>query len=435
MSDNSVLSAIGDIDDDETALLSLISVYASGNQKSRSKAAEICTGLAQEGRPAFQFMLAEWHLKGIIVPRNRTKAIELLEQASKSGNIDASVLLIDELYSSKNETERARAFDLCKSLEASGNNRIYHRLGMMYADGKVTKKDISKAAIMLRSAVKSGVNEAVAPLADILFQSTDINDRRESYSLCNSSQSPRCIFLLSEFYYDGDVIPRDLYKSYELFERAMLFGKRIPWQVEYIFRLRRAIKSGAYGTTDRKMMLNLYYYVLERRGSWIGINSKISSVPSFPHGILSIFISDSAVIGKKCTIYQQVTIGSNRKKGHKRYGAPKIGDGVFIGAGAVLIGNIKVGNNCKIAAGATVAKDLSDGTTVVPLNRTIEYKRFPNLLHFSISCLNHSFGIHDIIYSATDALVQQLRYKSEANPSVILPKALCPIREESHRKR
>ncbi|MBR4504720.1 MAG: SEL1-like repeat protein [Candidatus Methanomethylophilaceae archaeon] len=370
MSDNSVLSAIDDIDD-ESSFLSLINAYASGNQESRLKAAEICTELAREGRPAFQLMLAEWYLTGNIVPSDRKKAIDLLEQASKSGNQDASVLLIDELYSSKSQTERARAFDLCKSLEALGNDGIYYRLGMMYIEGKVTKKDISKATMMLRSAVKSGVKEAVAPLANILFQSTDINDRRESFLLCNSSQSSRCIFLLSEFYFDGDVVPRDLYKSYELFEKSMFLGKRIPWQVEYIFRLRKAIKSGA---SDKKMMLNLYYYVLEKRGSWIGISSKISAIPSFPHGILSIFISDSAVIGKKCTIYQQVTIGSNKTKGHKRYGAPKIGDGVFIGAGAVLVGNIVIGNNCKIAAGATVAKDLSDGTTVVPLNRTIEYK-------------------------------------------------------------
>ncbi len=372
--DSSLLFLENSICGNEASLLSLINAYASGDEESRSKAVELCTELAQEGKPAFQFVLAGWYLDGSMVPRNRKKAIDLLVKASEAGNEDASILLIDELYSSRNQNEKIRAFEICRSLEAAGNNGIQYRLGTMYAEGKVIKKDAGKAAILLRAAVKSGVSEAVAPLANILFKSTDINDRRESFMLCNSIQSPRCIFLLSEFYYDGDVVPRDICKSYELFEKSMLIGERITWSVEYIFRLRKAIKNGSLLPADKKMMLSLYYNVLERRGSWIGINSVISATPIFPHGIISIFISNSAVIGKKCTIFQQVTIGSNKMKGHKRYGAPKIGDGVFIGAGAVLVGNIVVGNNCKIAAGATVAKDLSNGTTVVPLNRTIEYK-------------------------------------------------------------
>lgn len=44
---------------------------------------------------------------------------------------------------------------------------------------------------------------------------------------------------------------------------------------------------------------------------------------------------------------------------------PTIGDNVYIGAGAILIGGIKIGNNVKIGAGAIVVNDIPDNATVV----------------------------------------------------------------------
>ena len=58
------------------------------------------------------------------------------------------------------------------------------------------------------------------------------------------------------------------------------------------------------------------------------------------------------------TIYQNATIGYNN-------GFPTIGNNVFIGAGAVVIGKIRIGNNVKIGAGAVVIEDVPDNCTVV----------------------------------------------------------------------
>ena len=44
---------------------------------------------------------------------------------------------------------------------------------------------------------------------------------------------------------------------------------------------------------------------------------------------------------------------------------PIIGDNVFIGAGAKIIGNVKIGNNVKIGAGSVVVEDIPDNCTVV----------------------------------------------------------------------
>ena len=49
----------------------------------------------------------------------------------------------------------------------------------------------------------------------------------------------------------------------------------------------------------------------------------------------------------------------------KHKGSPIIGDDVFIGANAIIIGGIKIGNRVKIGAGCTVFEDVPDDATVV----------------------------------------------------------------------
>ena len=70
-------------------------------------------------------------------------------------------------------------------------------------------------------------------------------------------------------------------------------------------------------------------------------------------------ISHNAVIGKNCTIFHQVTIGEGRD------GAPNIGNGVLVGAGAKIIGNVKVRDGARIGAGCVVCKDIPKNAVVV----------------------------------------------------------------------
>ena len=84
-----------------------------------------------------------------------------------------------------------------------------------------------------------------------------------------------------------------------------------------------------------------------------------------PHGMSGIFVSKGAVIGKNCTVFQQVTIGSNAIEGSKSYGAPVIGDNVYIGAGAKIIGGVTVGDNVRIGANCVVTESVPADSTVV----------------------------------------------------------------------
>lgn len=91
------------------------------------------------------------------------------------------------------------------------------------------------------------------------------------------------------------------------------------------------------------------------------------------HG-MGIVIGETAEIGDDCTIYHQVTLGGTGKDKFKRH--PTIGNNVMIGAGAKLLGPIRIGNNVKIGAGAVVLKSTEDDVTVVgvPGDRVIKRK-------------------------------------------------------------
>lgn len=83
------------------------------------------------------------------------------------------------------------------------------------------------------------------------------------------------------------------------------------------------------------------------------------SRPTLPHGLNGIIIHMGAKFGKNCTIYQQVTVGG------VRFQRPTFGDNVIIGAGAKILGGVKIGDNVKIGANTVVTKDVPSNTTVV----------------------------------------------------------------------
>ena len=84
--------------------------------------------------------------------------------------------------------------------------------------------------------------------------------------------------------------------------------------------------------------------------------------PDLPHGLKGIVIAHHAKFGKGCRIFQNVCVGSDDRCLEN---APVIGDHVTIYRGAVIVGKIRVGNNCRIAANAVVNKDVPDNTAVV----------------------------------------------------------------------
>lgn len=79
------------------------------------------------------------------------------------------------------------------------------------------------------------------------------------------------------------------------------------------------------------------------------------------HGT-GLVIGETAVVGDNVSMLQNVTLGGTGKSDQDRH--PKIGNGVLIGAGAKVLGNIRVGDCSRIGAGSVVLKEVPPRTTV-----------------------------------------------------------------------
>lgn len=80
------------------------------------------------------------------------------------------------------------------------------------------------------------------------------------------------------------------------------------------------------------------------------------------HG-MGVVIGETTIVGDDVTLYQGVTLGGTGKEHGKRH--PTILDNVVIGGGAKILGNITIGQNCRIGAGSVVLRNVPDDSTVV----------------------------------------------------------------------
>jgi serine O-acetyltransferase len=89
------------------------------------------------------------------------------------------------------------------------------------------------------------------------------------------------------------------------------------------------------------------------------------------HHFGGIILHSGVILGEHCTIYHGVTLGD--RGGHG--GAPRVGHRVLIGAGAKLIGEIKVGDDCVIGANAVVHTSVPAQHLAVGVPATIKKRR------------------------------------------------------------
>lgn len=157
-------------------------------------------------------------------------------------------------------------------------------------------------------------------------------------------------------------VKSDLYRytgqySYKLLLKNLIFNPGF----RFIFFLR---KSSA---TSKFSPLGIFYRFFLRRYTFkYGI--QIEARTTIGEGFCirhfgTIVVNPRTVIGKNCNIHQGVTIGQTNRGSNK--GAPVIGDNVWIGANAVVVGNISVGRNVLIAPNSYVNFDVPDNSIVI----------------------------------------------------------------------
>ncbi len=171
------------------------------------------------------------------------------------------------------------------------------------------------------------------------------------------------------------VIKDDLYRytgdcSFKSFMKTYLF---VPgFRFSFWMRVSKLL-------LNKKMLRPLFYFsVLRWRHYAIKYGIHISYKANIGNGLYighcgGMIIGHLANIGKNFNISQGVTIGRTNR-GDKK-GRPIIGNNVYIGAGAKLIGNITIGNNVAIGANAVVTHSVPDNAVVAGIPaRIISYR-------------------------------------------------------------
>lgn len=129
-----------------------------------------------------------------------------------------------------------------------------------------------------------------------------------------------------------------------------------------------------YSLSIRQKRVTLLKNFFRSYGADISAFAEFSDIPTFPHKYHGIFISQGASVGAGCTIFQQVTIGSNLLIDSSSFGYPIIGKNCYIGVGAKIIGGCKIGDNVRVGANAVIYKDVPSNSVVTGSDMKIFHK-------------------------------------------------------------
>ena len=140
-----------------------------------------------------------------------------------------------------------------------------------------------------------------------------------------------------------------------------------------------SFKAQLYYKLSHYLYLKKHYflarYICEKAKRKTGIEihpgAKIGKNLFIDHGY-GVVIGETAEIKDNVIIFHGVTLGGTGKEKGKRH--PTIGNNVFIGSGAKILGNITIEDNVKVGANAVVLKSIKKETTVVGIPGTIVKK-------------------------------------------------------------
>lgn len=90
--------------------------------------------------------------------------------------------------------------------------------------------------------------------------------------------------------------------------------------------------------------------------------AKIGKRLVIDHGI-GIVIGETTEIGNDCVLYHGVTLGGVSSESKKRH--PSLGDNVLVGAGAKILGPVRIDDNAKVGANSVVTKSVPSGQTAI----------------------------------------------------------------------
>jgi serine O-acetyltransferase len=146
--------------------------------------------------------------------------------------------------------------------------------------------------------------------------------------------------------------------------RALAVHRFGNWRMTVTSKLARAPLSVLYRAAFR--------HVRNHYGIELPYSTKVGRGVVIEHQG-GIVVHGDAVLGDGCTIRQGVTIGM--KNTRDAFAAPVLGKDVDVGAGAVILGAVRVGDGATVGANAVVLEDVDDGALAVGVPARVKRKR------------------------------------------------------------
>jgi len=165
---------------------------------------------------------------------------------------------------------------------------------------------------------------------------------------------------------DGDrgvaeAAEKDLVAVYERDPACRTYLQPFLYYKGYLALQAHRIAHRLWAADRQTMALHVQSLVSERFGVDIHPAARIGESVMIDHAT-SVVIGETAEIGDGCSLLHEVTLGGTGAKGVDRH--PKLGKGVLVGAGAKILGPIRVGDEARIAAGSVVLEDVPAHCTV-----------------------------------------------------------------------
>ncbi|UTX47630.1 serine O-acetyltransferase [Chryseobacterium sp. MA9] len=161
---------------------------------------------------------------------------------------------------------------------------------------------------------------------------------------------------------DYSIIQKDFYReSGKWLSTFQIWKKCINPNLHFVYILRKAQKH------QKNPLLNIFWRIILRHYQ-IKYGFQIYPETQIGEGFYlghwgSLVINPKTVIGKNCNIAQGVTIGQQNRG--KNEGSPIIGDEVWIGTNAVIVGAVTIGNNVLIVPNSYVNFDVPPNSVVI----------------------------------------------------------------------
>ena len=142
------------------------------------------------------------------------------------------------------------------------------------------------------------------------------------------------------------------------------------WKYLYYFRLsqyynilRLDRKNGALRRNAARLLFRVNVRKMNRFGARAGVEISLASKIGVCLDIWHSGVVSNGTLGDRCVLHGNNVIGNKGKNGHDD--TPVIGSGVDIGAGAILIGAVRIADGCTVGAGAVVTRSCETPDSVL----------------------------------------------------------------------